>query len=284
MTSTNEIPAGRKAGGWWRSETGVRTLSAAILAPVVLGVVWLGGWPFTALIAALAALVLLEWLDICGIRRGGGLTTLVGAVATGGAIGATLLSPLAALGLCFALALLMALFAGSRRALAFCGVLYALMPTLALILLRASVAGAALVALVFAVVWATDIFAYLIGRRIGGPKLCPAISPGKTWSGAIGGFLCGVAAGVGVGLVAGSTAPARLMAVSGLLSIVSILGDLFESGLKRRFKVKDAGRLIPGHGGVMDRVDGLIAAAIAAILLGLVLGGGGDPAAGLLGP
>ncbi len=281
--STAPPTPGARAGGWWRSETGVRTLSAGILVPVVVGVVWLGGWAFAALVAALSALVLMEWLDICGIRRGGFLTAMIGAVTTASALGGLHLAPLSACLLLFALALPIAGLAATRRGLAFGGALYALLPSVALVLLRRAEDGTGLIALIFAVVWTTDILAYVVGRRLKGPKLWPAVSPGKTWSGAIGGFVFGVGAGVVTGLLAGSTAPVRLALVSGALSVVSILGDLFESGLKRRFKVKDAGRLIPGHGGVMDRVDGLIAAALLAAVLAFLLGGPGDPGAGLLG-
>ncbi len=128
------------------------------------------------------------------------------------------------------------------------------------------------------IVWASDIGAYVFGRLVGGPKLAPAISPGKTWSGAVGGLLCAAAIGLAAaamspgGLSGGSWARAMLVAVT--LGIVSELGDLFESGVKRHFGVKDSGGLIPGHGGLMDRLDGLIAAGPAAWLLATVLGGG----------
>jgi phosphatidate cytidylyltransferase len=120
---------------------------------------------------------------------------------------------------------------------------------------------------VFAVVWATDILAYFVGRALGGPKLAPSISPGKTWSGAIGGAISAVVAGVvfihfllpGAEIIAAG--------VAFVLSVCSQLGDLFESFIKRKFGVKDSSRLIPGHGGVMDRVDGLIFACFSAFLL-----------------
>jgi phosphatidate cytidylyltransferase len=124
---------------------------------------------------------------------------------------------------------------------------------------------------IFAVVWATDIFAYFIGRAIGGPKLAPPISPGKTWSGAIGGTLASVLAGLAVVYLAGEPVGFGLVAVILLLSIASQIGDLFESWIKRRFGVKDSSRLIPGHGGVMDRVDGLVSACFVAFLVGLAL-------------
>ncbi len=123
---------------------------------------------------------------------------------------------------------------------------------------------------VFAVVWSTDILAYFTGRAIGGPKLAPRISPGKTWSGAIGGALSGVVAGVALVLSQFSLDDFRLPVLALVLSVASQSGDLFESYIKRRFGVKDSSKLIPGHGGVMDRVDGLVFACFAALLLALM--------------
>ena len=112
----------------------------------------------------------------------------------------------------------------------------------------------------FAVVWCSDIGAYAAGRALGGPRLAPAISPGKTWSGAAGGLLAAI---VGGGLVAGSWS-IRVFVAAMLLGLASQLGDLGESAAKRHYRVKDSGRLLPGHGGLLDRVDGLMAAAIVA--------------------
>jgi phosphatidate cytidylyltransferase len=142
---------------------------------------------------------------------------------------------------------------------------------------------------IFAVVWATDILAYFTGRAIGGPKLAPRISPGKTWSGAIGGAVSGVIAGVAVFLSHFSLDDVRIPLLALALSVASQIGDLFESYMKRRFGVKDSSRLIPGHGGVMDRVDGLVFACFAALLFVLVqvMAAGGQNApmgAILLGP
>ncbi|MGA9009357.1 MAG: phosphatidate cytidylyltransferase, partial [Xanthobacteraceae bacterium] len=134
----------------------------------------------------------------------------------------------------------------------------------------------------FAVVWATDIFAYLVGRSIGGPLLWPRLSPNKTWSGAFGGFLGGVAAGVAVAYASGGTRGAVAGALAFALSLVAQCGDLFESAIKRRFGVKDTGHLIPGHGGVMDRLDGFLVAALAAVLIGILRQGVAAPARGLL--
>nr|WP_202130709.1 phosphatidate cytidylyltransferase [Methylobacterium sp. 2A] len=134
----------------------------------------------------------------------------------------------------------------------------------------------------FAVVWSTDIAAYFAGRKIGGPKLMPRVSPNKTWSGAIGGLIGAVAAGTLVPVaadLAGMTLPSAaslpvVAGVSALASVLSQAGDLIESGLKRRYGVKDSGKIIPGHGGVMDRLDGFFAVAVLAALY-LALRGSG---------
>jgi phosphatidate cytidylyltransferase len=122
------------------------------------------------------------------------------------------------------------------------------------------------------VVWATDIGGYFAGRSIGGPKLWPRISPNKTWAGAIGGFAASIVVAAGfVAFRLGETVP--LLVLASVLSIASQLGDLFESAVKRRFGVKDSSRIIPGHGGVLDRLDGFVAAVVLAAIFGLLRGG-----------
>ncbi|MER9183789.1 phosphatidate cytidylyltransferase, partial [Mesorhizobium sp. M0767] len=133
----------------------------------------------------------------------------------------------------------------------------------------------------FAVVWATDIFAYFVGRSIGGPRLAPSISPGKTRSGALGGVVGGVVAGLLLAAVAGTGNLVVLGVVALVLSIVAQAGDLFESWVKRRHGRKDSGTLIPGHGGIMDRVDGLVAAAFALYVIGWISATADHPAQGL---
>ena len=156
------------------------------------------------------------------------------------------------------------------------------MSGLALAMLRGDdTAGLIAILFLFSVVWSTDILAYFVGRAVGGPKLAPSISPGKTQSGALGGTVAGVVAGVAVGLAAGAAPLLAMAGVAALLSVVSQAGDLFESWVKRRHGVKDSGWIIPGHGGVMDRVDGLVAAAFALYLIGWALGGADKPAHGL---
>jgi phosphatidate cytidylyltransferase len=136
----------------------------------------------------------------------------------------------------------------------------------------------------FVVVWTTDIAAYFVGRALGGPKLAPAISPKKTWSGALGG--CAAAIGAAIGFISalgglGSYWRVGLLALG--LSIVSQIGDLFESFVKRRFDAKDSSGLIPGHGGVMDRLDGFVTAAVALALIDAARTWSGAPARDLFG-
>ena len=134
----------------------------------------------------------------------------------------------------------------------------------------------------FAIVWTTDVLGYFAGRAIGGPKLAPAISPKKTWSGAIAGALGAMLVAALGARFAGSFNATAIALVALLLSVMSQLGDLLESWIKRRFGAKDASQLIPGHGGVMDRLDGFWAAALAGCLIGLARGGMDSAARGLL--
>ena len=162
---------------------------------------------------------------------------------------------------------------GSSAAWLGAGIFYIGLPVLALLWLRGQDRETALWVLL--VVWATDSAAYACGRAIGGWRLIPQVSPNKTWAGLIGGTLGGAAAGWAAGAAFG-VAPNRvaLAALSGLLALAAQGGDLLESAVKRRFGVKDTGRLIPGHGGLLDRVDGLMAAAPMAALICLAGGGG----------
>ncbi len=164
---------------------------------------------------------------------------------------------------------------GERRRLWPLGALYILPGGFALLWLRADpIFGLGNVMFVLGAVWASDIGAYLLGRMLGGPKLAPAISPGKTWSGALGGLLAVLLVGWIAALVWGGT-PTRAMLVAAGLGIAAQLGDLLESAIKRGFGVKDSGWIIPGHGGVLDRVDAIMTAAPVAALIGLLVGRGG---------
>ncbi|MEO8321741.1 MAG: phosphatidate cytidylyltransferase, partial [Bradyrhizobium sp.] len=153
---------------------------------------------------------------------------------------------------------------------------------IASVLLRLDpVRGFAAVMFVLLIVWASDTGGYFAGRGIGGPKLWPRVSPKKTWAGAVGGLLASLAvAGGFAALDLGKTG--HLLLSAGVLSVASQLGDLFESAVKRRFGVKDSSHIIPGHGGLMDRLDGYVAAVVLAVLFGFLRGGADGVGRGLM--
>ncbi len=145
-------------------------------------------------------------------------------------------------------------------------------PVIALVWLRSDAPhGALAIRFIYAVVWATDIFAFVCGKLIGGPKLWPRISPNKTWAGTFGGLGCAAVAGGLFAMWIGHPSPLALAFAAGLLSVAAQLGDLGESALKRAFGIKHASLLIPGHGGFMDRMDGIVAAAVVSALVALVI-------------
>lgn len=264
------------ADGPWR-DLGKRVVSALILVPVTLACLWAGGWPWAALLLLGLGLLCWEWTRITGGEpRGTEGLMLNAAVLGGGVLG--LLGQggwgLVWLGACAAAMLLRADRPAVGRGWQPGGILYIGGAGLALAMLRQEPAGLADVVFLLLVVWASDIGAYLAGRWLGGRKLAPAISPGKTRSGAAGGLVAAMAVG---GVASQALAPGGLgtaLALAATLGIVSQAGDLFESWVKRRFRVKDSSALIPGHGGLLDRVDSLLLAAPAAALLGMALGRG----------
>ncbi|WP_027051883.1 phosphatidate cytidylyltransferase [Mesorhizobium erdmanii] len=262
----------------------LRVISAVVLAVIALGLTWLGSLPFRLLCAAMSAMIFYEWTRMSRPAVNG-LSFLPEALVVV-FIGA-LIGGLSASWLLLLVAFLTAVTAiaaqvrktGQWEA---SGLAYASVSGLSLALLRdGDNSGLVAILFLFAVVWATDIFAYFVGRAIGGPKLAPSISPGKTRSGALGGAVGGVVAGVMLAAAAGAGNLALLGLVALVLSIVAQAGDLFESWVKRRHGCKDSGMLIPGHGGVMDRVDGLVAAALALYVIGWISAGADHPAQGL---
>lgn len=257
------------------SDLRARVLSALVLGPLVLAVVWWGEEPYTVLIAFGGLVILREWLLIIGAPKTGLVPLLGYASVLAFTILVHLSYELAALaGLAAATAALYAAAGGARPGRWTAeGLLYATLSVGALLVVRRGEIGEAFSFFLIATVWVTDIAAYFVGRRFGGPKLWSRISPKKTWSGAIGGLAAGAVAGVGAAAFYGREGLLVWFGLAIVLSVVSQVGDLAESAVKRRFGVKDSGALIPGHGGMMDRVDGLVAAAVAAALLGLLLGG-----------
>jgi phosphatidate cytidylyltransferase len=259
----------------------IRVASSVVMAVLAIAAVAVGGWPFVAFWTAAAVIIAWEWTSIVAgdakLAVAAAIAALLAAAAAAGSGFA-----FGALGALAAGAIAVAALAPRQRVWSAAGVIYAGILVLAPTLLRQNPAhGAAAVFFLFAVVWATDILGYFVGRTLGGPRLALRISPKKTWAGAIGGALGAVAAGVVFASLTGySIVGSGFMAF--ILSLVSQGGDLFESAIKRHFGVKDASHVIPGHGGLMDRLDGFIAAAVVAVLIGMVRAGSPEAAQGLL--
>lgn len=259
-----------------KSDLPTRFVMGVVMIAVALVAIYIGGWPFRLLVTFGAAVMLLEWADMHRVRRSWGY---VGAamLALNLLVATEYLFPADEMELLlgpasfdpvwrgFAASLLLAILLGlvSRRFTMFAGFLYVAIPAFALIALNW--AWFAIVIWVMVVTWSTDIFAYFAGRSIGGPKLAPRISPNKTWAGLAGGI---VGAAVLGALVAWwlDMGPLFLF-VGGLMGMVAQAGDLFESWCKRRAGVKDSGTILPGHGGALDRLDGLLPVVVVTLAL-----------------
>jgi phosphatidate cytidylyltransferase len=257
----------------------LRLVSALAMMPIALVLVMLGDWPFACLVSLAVLLMAMEWRQLTNARIGGvgdlaavsvaGLGLVVVVLAAAGRPAEALL----ALGIGALAAGLIAALAGASSVWIGLGAAYLALPGLALVWLRGLPEfGLQIVVWLLAVVWATDILAYLVGRKVGGPRLAPSISPRKTWSGLCGGVLAATLAGAVTAWVLGSERLLQAAWLGALLAVVSQIGDLIESMLKRRAGVKDSGTLIPGHGGVLDRLDGLILAAPVLAVLELAFG------------
>jgi phosphatidate cytidylyltransferase len=227
-----------------RNNLVLRVVSSAVLAPLAIAAAYVGGVVYAIFWIAASAIVLWEWARLV----------------TGARLRVFALIDWLAGGVAYAGVLLFA----------------------PLILRRDPAFGLTAILFLFAIVWATDIVAYFAGRAIGGPKLWPALSPKKTWAGALGGTLGGIAAGLLTVKLMGLSLTPMLVLVACVLSIAAQGGDLLESAIKRHFGAKDASQLIPGHGGLMDRLDGFLTAVAAAVMVGLLRGGLEGPARGLL--
>jgi phosphatidate cytidylyltransferase len=277
-------PQRAKAFNW--NDLGLRALSAAVLIPtVVFATLWKEDWLFLVLVAIGAALLAIEW---------GLMTEPRSPTSIAVALALAVLAPIFAARLGFqaqhhvseALVLLVfgalaaSLYArtlGASSIDAAYGVFYVGWPCVALVWLREQQGGSAWTIMVFAITWSADVAAYALGNLVRGPKLWPRFSPNKTWSGFLGGLTAAVAAALLIvrfppPFVSALTIPLWAAAVLGLVGgLATMGGDLWESALKRRFGVKDSGHLIPGHGGLMDRVDGLMFAVVAMAAARLVI-------------
>ena len=257
-------------------ELRLRIISAIVLAIIVLAATWMGGIYFAVLAVVIALLVYYEWTRITEAAQkdreaywvGWGALVLVGFdVLAEQGMEAWNEYLWTAVVLLFVYALIRAKNRWNPA-----GIVYAGLTGVSLAEIRSDdFTGFIAMIFIFAVVWGTDIAAYFTGRAIGGKKLAPSISPGKTWSGAIGGAVAAMICGSLVVLSYMKSVSGWIIGLALILSVLSQIGDLFESFMKRRYKVKDSSHLIPGHGGVMDRIDGLVFACSGAFILKMLL-------------
>jgi phosphatidate cytidylyltransferase len=266
------------------AELALRVGSALVLAPLAIGIAYVGGWPFAVFWGVAAVGVLWEWTTLAAgddrrsvsIAGGASIVLALALAQTDHLVAAIIVLAMGALATA-------ALAPAARRLWVASGIPYAGALGVAPIVLRSDDGhGFLAIVFVFAIVWATDVLAYFVGRALGGPKLMARVSPKKTWSGALAGAAAAVLAGVAVARIAGLAGLVPVAVIALLLSVLAQAGDLFESALKRRFGAKDSGHLIPGHGGLMDRLDGFVTAALLAALIGLARGGFESPGRGLL--
>lgn len=251
----------------------MRVVAALVLAPLTIAMAYAGGLFWTALVTLVAIGLFLEWLTVVSAARAIRVTVSgsVAFVIAGWYLAAGQINvSLAALAVGLAA---IALLSPERRGWSAAGFLYAAAALVASVLVRLD-PDAGLIALIFVllVVWVTDIGGYFAGHGIGGPKLWPRVSPKKTWAGALGGFAGSLVVAAGFATF-GFGKPLPLLLLAAILSVASQLGDLFESAVKRRFGVKDSSHIIPGHGGLLDRLDGFVAAIVLAALFGFLRGG-----------
>ena len=257
-----------------RSDLGTRAAAGVVMVAVALAALWAGGLGFWMLASAAALLMIGEWAGLARASRWK-VTLSIAVLALALVNSRWLISDplrtdlfpgrvlLMLYGIVAIGAVLLAIVALSPRLGA--GLLYVGLPAVSLVYLRDQPHGLWLALWTFAVVWATDIGAYFAGRAIGGPRLAPVISPNKTWAGLGGGALVALAVGAGIASAAGLSP--RLLVLGAPMAVLAQLGDLYESWLKRRAGVKDSGSILPGHGGVLDRLDGLVPVAVVVAIL-----------------
>ena len=266
------------------SEVAQRTVTAVALAAPAAAAVVLGPPWLTVFVGAIVAVMAWEWVRVTGARTFGVTGAVLAALLVGAIVAAAFGRFYWAYGIVAAavpIVVAVARLHAREHALPIAaGALYIGVPALSLLWLYARPEiGRELVIWLIVIVIACDIGAFFVGRALKGPKLAPRISPGKTWSGALGGVAVAVAVGIALGLALDLAGPPVLAAAAFAFAVISEMGDLLESGVKRAFRVKDASGILPGHGGMMDRVDGIVAALMAAALA--IWLAGGDPRAWL---
>ncbi|MEX0583301.1 MAG: phosphatidate cytidylyltransferase [Sneathiella sp.] len=258
-----------------------RVISALVLAPIAIGALYFGGVYFLAFLIGAATIMTYEWCH-ASLETRPGLLTLLTALTV---ISALILTykfeffQLISVIICGSLLTALVAFFRSRKDLivwAFFGPICIGIPVIALMTLRAiPETGFALTFGLFLVIWATDIGAYFSGKSIGGPRIAPSISPNKTWAGLVGGVIAAmiVAYGVNSLLIGGQIATFGILGLGAICAIFAQVGDFAESAWKRHFGIKDASNLIPGHGGVMDRLDGVFLTAPILMMIILIWDG-----------
>ena len=267
-----DLPEPRPASRW--ADLRLRILSAALLVPAGLLCLWWAPWSWALLLAVAAIGMAWEWSALCRVPRWSPAALILTGVMPLLTILALANRRSAVLALLLAAAAAIWLAARSRRGSFTWGVPYLGIPLACLVWLRADPAtGAGNLLFLLLVIWCGDIGAYAAGRWLGGPRLAPRISPGKTWSGAAGGLLAAMLAGAATSLALDAWHPFVLLAAAAI-AIAGQGGDLLESAIKRRAGVKDSGRSIPGHGGLLDRLDAVLTAAPIAVAFALAAGQG----------
>ncbi|MBR0756808.1 phosphatidate cytidylyltransferase [Bradyrhizobium jicamae] len=265
----------------------LRVVAALVLAPVAIALAYAGGVAWTLLVTLVAIGLFVEWLLVTGLGRdfSVALPGVIALLLSGQYLVTGNLD--AAMRVLAVGVIVVALTSGVLRnwavaGWAVAGLLYAAGAEIASVVLRLDpVKGFAALMFVLLIVWVTDIGGYFAGRSIGGPKLWERVSPKKTWAGAAGGFIASLLVAAGfAAFEIGTTGPLLLLGAA--LSVVSQLGDLFESAVKRRFGVKDSSQIIPGHGGLLDRLDGFVAAVVVAAIVGFLRGGADGVGRGLM--
>jgi phosphatidate cytidylyltransferase len=258
-----------------------RVLAALVLIPLAIAAAYAGGWFWLDLVVLAAIGLYVEWLMIVGAVRPRAVTIgVMTLVSAGAALAVGRID--AGLGIIVLGMIVVALASSEQRGWIALGLYYASAALLASVLLRRDqVWGFSALMLVLLIVWATDIGGYFAGRGLGGPKLWPRVSPRKTWAGAIGGFVASLVVAFGFAAFdLGKMVPMLLLA--SVISVVSQFGDLFESAIKRSFGVKDSSHVIPGHGGLLDRLDGFVFAVVVAALIGFLRHGADGAGRGLM--